>query len=282
MADEANLSKRERQKRRREEKRRREMAAAKRARTMRLTAFAVVALVIVAIVGVLVRNNLAQRAELAAQEEQVAAQLDDFGCTEDAEQPDEGVGHLGGGQLASNPPDVIYPDRPASSGQHIASWIISGVYDKLIDERLLVHNLEHGYINVYYDDGADESTVAEIEAWAQEKIDGGDFQKIVVAPWDGELPDDANVAFTAWRYRQLCEEFSPDVADVFTRAHHGLAGVAPEKNLPPHRRAPDQGIDPNAEEGDLLLPPLGDADPAGAEMSERATEEATDDASEGP
>ena len=287
MADEANLSKRERQKRRREEKRQRELAAAKRARTTRLAAFAVVGLLVVAFVGVLVRNNLAQRAELAPQEDRVASQLEEFGCTEDAEQPDQGAGHLGNAQLASNPPDTLYPDRPASSGQHIPNWIISGVYDKQIDERLLVHNLEHGYINVYYDDGADEAMVTEIESWAQAKIDG-DFQKIIVAPWDGELPDGANVAFAAWNFRQLCEQFSPDVADVFTRAHHGLAGNAPEKNLPPHRRAPDEGIDPDAQDGPLLLPPLGEATgateeaPAIGEVTEGAPSMDEDGSTEAP
>ena len=274
MADEPNQSKRERQKQRREQKLQREAAAAKRSRTQRLATFAVIGLVVVAAVGVLVRNNLAQRAEIAAEDERAAGQLDELGCTEDAEQPDQGAGHLGNAQLVSSPPDTLYPDRPATSGQHIPNWIITGIYQEQIDERLLVHNLEHGYVNVFYDEGADEEMVSQIEAWAQEQIDG-DFEKIIVSPWDGELPENANVAFTAWNYRQLCEEFSPAVASSFTRAHHSLSGVAPEKNLPPHRSAPDEGIDPAAEEGPLLLPPLGGD--AGATEGAPAIGEVTED-----
>ena len=286
--DEANLSKRERQKQRRADKLAREEQQAKKARTTRLAAFALVGVLVIAAVGVLIRNQVAQNAELAAQEEEVAAQLTDLGCTEDAEMPDQGAGHLGTAQLAANDPDTLDPDRPATSGQHIPNWIISGVYDEQVDERLLVHNLEHGYVNVFYDDGADEEMVSAIDEWAQTQLDG-DYQKVTVTPWEGDLPEDANVAFTAWNQRQLCEQFSTDVADVFTRAHHGLSGDAPEKNLPPHRTAPDEGIDPAAEDGPLLLPPLGegtgatDDAPAIGEVTEGAPsmEEGDDTATEG-
>lgn len=159
-------------------------------------------------------------------------------------------------QAASAPPEQVYPDRPGTSGPHYGQWLKTGVYDQRIDERVLVHNLEHGYVVAYHDGDAPAEQVDELEAYAREQIDG-DFPKIVVAPWDGELPEDANFAYTAWTRRQLCRDFDTETFRLFLDEHHSGNGVAPEKTLPPHLEEGAGTIDPGKE--DLLLPPLGQA-----------------------
>ena len=168
--------------------------------------------------------------------------------------PHLGAGHFAGmEQMAEAPPDVVYPDRPTTSGIHMNNVAISGVYDKVVDERLLVHNLEHGYVNIFYDQDAPEDQVAQLKAFAREQIDAGRHEKIVVSAWKAELEDDANFAMVAWGVRQQCRDFDEGVVLNFLREHHYLAGEAPERDVRPHL---DEGIDPDAEEGDVLFPPL--------------------------
>lgn len=255
-SSEQNLSKRERQKQRRDAKLAAQRVQEQRSRRTRLLVFVLLGVIFVGLIGAAVANQRRQAAELAQQEADAIARLDELGCTEDLEQEDAGQGHLDAATLGDRAPDTLYPNRPATSGEHYSSWMITGVYDELIDERALVHNLEHGYIVAYYDEGAEQAQVDDLKTYAQTQIDGS-FPKVIVAPWDGDLPEDANFAYTAWGFRQMCSEFDQDVYEVFTRKHHSNEGIAPEKTLPPHLNA-DSGIDPEGEP--FLLPPLGEAE----------------------
>ncbi|CAN5882892.1 hypothetical protein BH20ACT7_BH20ACT7_01030 [soil metagenome] len=270
MAEEAGLSKRERQKARRDAKlveQRREAATARR---RRLLTFAVVGLVLVGLVGLAVANQVRQRAEVTRVQQEAAAKLDELGCTEDAAMDDLGGGHLGSNQeLIANPPETLYPDRPASSGQHVGSVAQTGVYDAQIDERLLVHDLEHGYILGYYSPDAPPEQIEQLKQWGSEAIDG-DFAKTIVAPYPAGLPDGANFAYVAWGFRQVCDTFDPDVAQAFATAHHGGAGIAPETTVPAHIGAGQGQLAPEGGEP-LLLPPLAGGG-EGAAPSEGGTE----------
>ncbi len=254
MSSNQRMSKRERQKARRDAKLAQQRAAEARARRIRLAVFAALGLVFVGLIGVAVASQRAERARLAQQEEAAAARLDELGCTQDEQRDDLGTGHLESTSLAQQPPEMLYPDRPATSGEHFGNWLKTGVYDELMDERALVHNLEHGYVVAYYADGAPEEQVAELKTFAAEQIEG-DFNKIIVAPWDGELPGEANFAYAAWNARQMCAQFDRDVMTVFLRNHHSGAGEAPEKTLPAHLEEGGGTIDPG--DDPFLLPPLG-------------------------
>jgi hypothetical protein len=255
VAQETEQSKRARQKQRREEKLARERAAAAKARRNRLVAFAGAGLVVLLVAGLLIGQQVqrrnAEQANIAAAE----ARLDDLGCTPIEAEEQTGAGnHIPDAQLAQSPPEVLYPERPAASGTHYGSWALTGVYDEQVDERILVHNLEHGYVNFYYDDDADPAQVEQLRTFAQEQIDGR-FPKIVVAPFGEALPDEANFATVAWGQRQLCQTFDTGVAASFLTQHHN-GEDAPERFLPPHRNE-GEGLDPASADGPLLLPPLG-------------------------
>ena len=273
------MSKRERQKMRREARLQQERALDERSRRMRLLAFVLAGVVLAALVGVAVYNNRQQAAELAAQEAAVQERLDDLGCTPAEEQEDRGQGHLDAASLPQQPPEALYPERPATSGEHFQGWLKTGVYDEVMDERVLVHNLEHGYVNVFYDAGADEGQLEELRSFAQEQIDGS-FPKLIVAEWDGDLPEDYNFAYTGWAVRQMCADFDADTLSVFLRDHHSGAGEAPEKTLPPHMEEGNGTIDPGEEP--FLLPPLGDAATPTEGMNDDGSTTAPEaDASEG-
>lgn len=274
MTDQANRSKRERHKARRDLKAEAQRAAITRARRARMLTFMVLFALVVGVAGILVQRNVAQRAAAQAQRAEVAARLDALGCSEITESPEVGRSHLTTTQLAANPPEVIYPERPGTSGPHLGQVALTGVYDKAVDERLVLHNLEHGYVAYWYSRDADPAQVDSLKQWARGRIDAG-YPMIVVAEAAGPLPDNANFATTAWTFRQLCTTFDPEVAQVFLDDHHDSPSV-PEPNAAPHTDASQSGvIDPNAQEGPLLFPPLGQVssgDPAMADPNAPAGE----------
>lgn len=269
----SEMSKRERQKKRREARLQQERAAEARSQRTRIAIFVLLGLVFVGLVVAAVARNRAERAEQIALAERVQERLDELGCTPAEEQENRGQGHLDGAALAQQPPETLYPSRPATSGEHYSSWLITGVYDEVMDERALVHNLEHGYVVAYYDSDAPDEQVEELKSFAREQIDGN-YPKIIVSPWDGDLPESHNFAFTAWNVRQMCEELDTETLSVFLADHHSGAGDAPEKTLPPHMDD-SAGVDPGDEP--FLLPPLGDDAPADA-PEQSPEEEATDGA----
>ncbi|HWH33124.1 MAG TPA: DUF3105 domain-containing protein [Egibacteraceae bacterium] len=255
MADQQGadgLSKRERQKARGQQRRQQEMAKARREETTSRLLRLIGLLVVLGLLGWFVGNwvvDWRRERQLISQAEE---RLEELGCDNGGIQPDQGAGHIE--DPAAVVPKAIYPDRPASSGPHFGSVVRSGVFDELVDERVLVHNLEHGYVNVYYAEDAPEEQVAELKRIVGDKI-GGSNPKMIVAPKIGEWSSDANFAFVAWRYRQMCEEFDEGVLLKFVSEHYGLQGIAPEKTVPAHMGG--QGVlDPDEDEGPLLLPPL--------------------------
>jgi hypothetical protein len=251
--DEQPLSKRQRQKQRRQQKIEAQRAAQRAARRKRMLAIGVVVALLVGATGALAYGFVSDRLEERQLIAQAEERLDELGCTEIEEEPILPSQHLASEELPTNPPDALYPRRPATSGRHLGSIVATGVYDNVVDERVLVHNLEHGYVNIFYDEDAPEDQVNQLKAFAQEQIDSRRHEKLIVSVWKAELEDDANFAMVAWGVRQHCREFDEGVVLNFLREHHYLAGDAPERDLQPHI---DEGIDPDAEEGDILFPPL--------------------------
>jgi hypothetical protein len=100
----------------------------------------------------------------------------------------------------------------------------------------LVHNLEHGYTILWYDDtitGAGRSELEDIAASAREQSQTRG--KFIVAPWDaerGRLPEGKHVALTHWGaeqgHRQLCGKVSGAVVEDFVTQYP--ATDAPEPN----------------------------------------------------
>ena len=250
-----NLSKRERQKQRRQSKLEAERASKRKERMRQIAVLALVVAVVLAGIGVVVANQISQRREAEARADDVAARLDELGCTPVQTEEDFGGGqHISGQALAANAPDDIYTNRPASAGPHLGSVAASGVYDETVDERLVVHNLEHGYVGFWWDPDAEQATIDDVKAFVNDNLD--EYPKLIAAPYNTDLPDDQAVTMVAWTQRQACTEFDPDVALAFFDDHYGLAGVAPEKNLEPHTAGGQGVVDPAEADGPVLFPPL--------------------------
>ncbi|WP_232679502.1 DUF3105 domain-containing protein [Nocardioides sp. R-C-SC26] len=143
---------------------------------------------------------------------------------------------------------VTYTDAPPAFGPH---WNEAGVApapfaDKFYDDsdrpelESLVHNLEHGYTILWYDEtiAADDDQMTEIQALAKKfKADDDNFRlKFIAAPWTSadddkvelakdskSFPEGQHIAFTHWKgdaekstgVWQYCSELSGEAVRDF-------------------------------------------------------------------
>ncbi|MEJ7794755.1 MAG: DUF3105 domain-containing protein [Nocardioides sp.] len=108
---------------------------------------------------------------------------------------------------------VAYEESPPAFGSH---WNEAGVAPATFERKFyaaedrpelesLVHNLEHGYTILWYDEtiAADDAAVTEIRGLAAKFADSDNQRsKFIAAPWTAEdgdaFPDDMHVAFSHW------------------------------------------------------------------------------------
>lgn len=89
-----------------------------------------------------------------------------------------------------------------------------------------VHNLEHGYVVVWYDKSVSDDDIKLLQK-AADSADG----KFLVLPWlRNDFPDGKHIVLTAWSERQQCGGVSGKAMQAFLTSYGGAAGKAPEKN----------------------------------------------------
>ena len=134
---------------------------------------------------------------------------------------DQGADHIESGQ--SHAP---YNSVPATSGWHYAlplapaAW---GVNDKVLQDEVLIHNLEHGGVGVHYDcpDGCDE-LVDQLSQIVDRSA--GEGLKVIMSPY----PDmGSRIALTAWTFLDKFDAFDEDRVKEFIQAHESSPN-APE------------------------------------------------------
>lgn len=205
--------------------------ARRRQMLRRLTRVGIVVLVIAVIAAVVwFAQSGSRRAQQAA-----ARAAERLRCTEVQSKPEAGRDHI----TAQDPPPT-YPSRPATSGPHRGDATLGtdadlDVFPDPIDESLealAVHNLEHGYVFLYYRADGPGS----LPATVQDAL--GDLarerSKVVLAPYPS-LPQGTSLAFTAWNKLQTCPavtdaDAAVTVAGSFVDRFGGANGEAPEPN----------------------------------------------------
>ena len=136
---------------------------------------------------------------------------------------------------------VKYDTVPPSNGPHFAQPAVTDnrTFYTAADRppmEVLVHNLEHGYTVLWYDQSAGEAKKAELEQLAKvtNKIDAASG-KFIVSAWDpsyGPLPAGKKFALSHWSatlgpdktavasqagHRQLCGDLSGEVVKAFVQ-----------------------------------------------------------------
>jgi len=127
---------------------------------------------------------------------------------------------------------------PPTNGKHNAVSLgdknrFYPLSDKPRPERA-VHNLEHGYIVVWYDAKLPADQVAHLQGLATA---GNLSRLLVVGWWRGDLPLGKHVVLTSWGRTDRCGTVSDNVVNAFYKAHLN-APIAPEAGS-----APIQGAD---------------------------------------
>jgi Protein of unknown function (DUF3105) len=118
------------------------------------------------------------------------------GCGAVALQADQGNVHV----IDIN---QAYTQHPATSGPHYPVPLPPqpSVYTTPVPEARAVHNLEHGYVWVYYrDSGAAALSAGAIDAL---RTAATAQRKVLMAPYP-QLPDGVTLAFAAWDELQQC------------------------------------------------------------------------------
>jgi len=250
------VSKQNKNRQRREmvEQMRREAQAKERRRTLVVVAACVVvALIIVGAAGYKIYQDNQDKNELASTD------LADIGQAAQA----AGCGSIqqadasGQGDHTTDP--VTYSVQPPPFGSHNPTPDSSGKHFFSTDDRppveVLVHNEEHGWTIVWYDEtiGNDSEQLKQLKATA-DKFDahGQDpTYNMIIAPWtkdDGTpIPDGKHIAFTHWSIHQpkwnpdtfkqdpsygesqYCDSFSGEALDTFMKKFP--YDDAPEGNL---------------------------------------------------
>jgi hypothetical protein len=200
-------SSKNRQRREVVEQMRRDARAAERRRTMTVFLIcAVVAVVILAVAGVAI---LKQQNKTEALQK---TNLTDLGVSPSAAgctpvQTEDGTGT---GQHTTDPVD--YTTTPPAFGPHNPSPDTSGIHFYTADDRpqleVLVHNLEHGWTIVWYDESiAGNKDAMDVLQATADKFDGhgnDPSYNMIIAPWTSDdgggspIPDGKHIAFTHW------------------------------------------------------------------------------------
>ncbi len=132
--------------------------------------------------------------------------------------------HIGTNQRAT------YKQDPPTSGQHWgapAAPTAWGIKDTTLPNEVVVHNLEHGGVIVFYKDLSDAEKAQLTDLVRAIRSQG--FNKIVLEPYPALK--DARIALSAWDWGLKLQAYDDVQIVSFVKQHH--AGPdAPERNSP--------------------------------------------------
>ena len=197
-----------------------------RRRVARRAAVLGVVAAVVAVAGAYVVTQTLESRNAAEEAARVAAAA---GCTPVEQQPDRGRGHLQPGQTTT------YARHPATSGTHDPAPLppSPAVYTSPVPEQNAVHNLEHGYVVVYYRAHGTAALPKGVLGSLTELADSE--SKVIVAPYT-RLARGTALALLAWDELQQCPNtvtasHATGLAESFIDRFRG-GGRAPEASVP--------------------------------------------------
>lgn len=120
-----------------------------------------------------------------------------------------------------------YNSDPPTSGPHYAQPAEAGFYDEALPDEQLVHNLEHGYIVIWYTCAKlDESACNDLKANIKSIITDVNGFKVIASPRDSI---DVPVVMTSWGRLLKMETFDAVQARAFYKSN---LNKSPEPGAP--------------------------------------------------
>lgn len=128
-----------------------------------------------------------------------------------------------------------WPSDPPTSGQHYGQWAPAGFYDEAIPDGYLVHDMEHGYVIVYYncavtDTDCQTFKTAIESAIAAAGVDASTNTVKVIAVPRAEMENP--VTYASWGHLYRPEAFVAEELVTYIQTFRSNASYAPEWNLP--------------------------------------------------
>lgn len=212
-----------------------ERKAAERKRTLLfVTVIGVIAAIIIGATGWSLWQDNQREAEIADRN------LDEFGLAAgeaSCDEPQESDATGNNEHIAEG--NIDYAQAPPASGPHRPNWVQLARPFYATEDRpeleQLVHNLEHGYTILWYDESIadDDAALQEIQDLSRKFSDDTLDSAFIAAPWkaedaedEGEFPDDKHIALTRWYadpetredqkgITQYCGQLSGEVVEQF-------------------------------------------------------------------
>jgi hypothetical protein len=111
-----------------------------------------------------------------------------------------------------------YGTDPPTSGRHIGELAQASVYETIVPNEVAVHNMEHGFVIVWYNCNAEPAISSEecatlrnnLSSVVQPAIGSGKF---VVQTPDSTM--DQRIALTAWQFMDVLDEFDAERIQTF-------------------------------------------------------------------
>jgi hypothetical protein len=126
-----------------------------------------------------------------------------------------------------------YNSFPPSSGPHYPVPAVYNLYDQPVPEIRLVHNLEHGAIEVQYGPKVPRSAVQQIANWYAKSPLGMVVAPLPTSPTDLHATPatgwENKIFLTAWTHVAACSTFDAGAFSRFRDDYRGPKGDNPEK-----------------------------------------------------
>jgi hypothetical protein len=136
---------------------------------------------------------------------------------------------------------VKWSTFPPSAGGHYGLWAIWGFYRAPVNERQVVHNLEHGGVVIWWGPKVPKATVDQLERFYQESpnsmfgtpIDGLD-SKIALTAWTGDTATYYRDGDYGMGHIATCKTFDEKAFEAFRNAYRGKGpeGIPASSNTP--------------------------------------------------
>jgi hypothetical protein len=126
-------------------------------------------------------------------------------------------------------PVTDYKNIPPASGPHFnnesspetsTTRFFPPSYKTVVESY--VHNLEHGYLVIWYAPDLSSADQATLKKIATRAAKDRTANKVKVVPWPkdrGEFPAGKKIALTAWGFEQTCGQVSGEAVSKFSKAH---------------------------------------------------------------
>jgi len=144
--------------------------------------------------------------------------------------PIAGANHI---EEGAEPSD--WNSDPPTSGDHYALWATAGFYDDAIPDGYLVHDMEHGYVVIYYNceqvdmDCESYKTAIGAAMAAAGSDPATQSVKLIAVPRPGM---DNPITYASWGHLYKAEAFVPEELVRYVQLYRSNPDYAPEWNLP--------------------------------------------------